>query len=137
MQTSATTAQGQLAVGPVSVRSKFRRSRSTSALHLLPHLDGNSSVGRRFADIALALAGELGGVAMLSEASKVQIRQAAALTIKIEAMQAGLIRGDDVDLEAYTRMSNALTRTLRALGVKRQVAQPTGVAAYLAKASPG
>src|SRR5437016_887258 len=64
-----------------SVRSKFRRSRSARPVHLHPNIDGNTGPGRRFAEVALSLVGELGGEAALSEATRLQVRQAAALTM--------------------------------------------------------
>jgi hypothetical protein len=118
--TNYATTPMQHSVSSRTARSKFRQSRSTKALHLLPDLDGNSTQGRRFADIVLSLVAEMGGEGALGEESRVQVRQVGALTIRLEVMQGALVRGEAVDLEAFTRMSNALTRTLRALGIKRR-----------------
>jgi hypothetical protein len=124
LDAAVTTAPRQPAVSPALSRPKVRKSRSTNVLHKLAGVDGNSTQGRRYADIVLALVAELGGEAALGEESRVQVRQVGALTIRLEEMQGALVRGEAVDLEAFTRMSNSLTRTLRALGIKRRAVRP-------------
>jgi hypothetical protein len=101
-----------------------KRNRRVNALHRLRGVSGKSSQGKYYASVVLALVAELGGEAALGEESRVQVRQVGALTIRLEEMQGALVRGEAVDLEAFTRMSNSLTRTLRALGIKRRAATP-------------
>jgi hypothetical protein len=53
------------------------------------------------------------------------VRQAAALTVQVEALQARIVAGEDVDLEQWTRLSNVLGRTLQRLGLKKPRGKPT------------
>ena len=82
-------------------------------------------VARRYRDVAIALADDLGGQDKLSEPSKILVRQAAALTVQVEGLQSKIVAGDEVDLEQLTRLSNVLGRTLQRLGLKRQTPRPT------------
>jgi hypothetical protein len=82
-------------------------------------VDGRSIVARRYRDVAIALAGDLGGQDKLSESTKILVRQAAALTVQVEQLQSRIVAGKDVDLEQLTRLSNVLGRTLQRLGLKK------------------
>ena len=64
------------------------------------------------------------------------MRNAAALAVKAERMQAAIVKGEDVDLEGLTRLSNCVSRVLSQLGVKRQRRDPTpSLHEYLAATS--
>jgi hypothetical protein len=82
-------------------------------------LNGNSLKARRFREIAVAIADDLGGPDGLSEPTKIQVRQAAGLTLEVEALQSRIVGGDDVDHEQLTRLSNSLSRMLHRLGLKK------------------
>jgi hypothetical protein len=62
-----------------------------------------------------------------------RVRQAAALTVQVEALQGKIVAGEDIDLEQLTRLSNVLGRTLQRLGLKKPAPKrgPT-LAEYLA-----
>jgi hypothetical protein len=85
-------------------------------------MNGNSLRARRYRDVAIALADDLGGQDKLSEPTKILVRQAAALTVQVEALQAKIVAGEDINLEQLTRLSNVLGRTLHRLGLKRPAA---------------
>ena len=109
------------------------RSRLTNSLHALPGVDGRSVEARRYRDLALAFANELGGVAILGEAEQALVRQAAAMVLQAEKLQGAAVRGEDVDLEQMTRLSNSATRALTKLGIKRAARDSTPtLAEYLA-----
>lgn len=97
-----------------------RRTVSTEC-HYLPNVDQRTSAARRYRDLAMAYADELGGEAKLSEVDKALVRQAAALVVRSEEMQGALIRGDGINDEQLTRLTNAATRALQAL---RRKAKP-------------
>ena len=59
---------------------------------------------RRYRDVAIALADDLGGQDKLSESSKILVRQAAALTVQVEGLQSKIVAGEDIDLEQLTRL---------------------------------
>ena len=83
-------------------------------------IDGRTRDARRFRDLVASFSESLGGEAALSEADKALVRNAAALAVKAERMQARIVKGEDVDLEGLTRLSNCVSRVLSQLGVKRE-----------------
>jgi hypothetical protein len=109
-----------MASRPLTVRSAV-----TNDPLFLRGVDGRSLVARRYRDVAIALADDLGGQDKLSESSKILVRQAAALTVQVEELQSKIVAGDDVDLEQLTRLSNVLGRILHRLGLKRPRSKPT------------
>ena len=60
--------------------SAHGRSAVTNDPLFLRGVDGRSMVARRYRDVAITLADDLGGQDKLSEPSKILVRQAAALT---------------------------------------------------------
>ena len=111
---------------PVAGRPLTIRSRLTNDPLLLRGVDGRSEAARRYRDVAIALADDLGGQDKLGEPGKILVRQAAALTVQVEALQSKIVAGEDIDLEQLTRLSNVLGRTLQRLGLKRPPSKPTG-----------
>jgi hypothetical protein len=103
-----------LASRPLTVRSAV-----TNDPLYLRGVDGRSMVARRYRDVAIALADDLGGQERLSELSKILVRQAAALTVQVESLQSKIVGGEDVNLEQLTRLSNVLGRTLQRLGLRK------------------
>jgi hypothetical protein len=117
----------EMASRPLTVRSAL-----TNDPLKLRGIDGRSVDARRYRDVAIALADDLGGQDKLSESSKILVRQAAALTVQVEGLQSKIVAGADVDLEQLTRVANSLSRTLSRLGRKRAVRKLT-VPEYLAQ----
>jgi hypothetical protein len=109
--------------------AKLRRSRVTNGRRMVEGVDSRSREGRRFRDLQIAYADDLGGPDGLSEAQKALVRQAATLQIQAERVQASVLRGEAVDEEQLTRLSNALARVLAALRAK---AEPRDAAPSLA-----
>jgi hypothetical protein len=102
-------------------------------------VNGNSLGARRLRELAAQLADDLGGVDRLSEPVKIQIRQAAALTVEAEQMQARIARGEAINHEDMVRIANSLSRMLQRLGLKRPAPPKakTPLAAYLASKREG
>ncbi len=65
------------------------------------------------------------------------IRQAAALTVQSEALQTKIVRGEDVDLEQLTRITNVQTPTLKELGLQKRRPVTPSLAEYLAAKNGG
>jgi hypothetical protein len=105
-------------------RPKKSCARASNKLHRLDGVHGSSPQGRRFADIVMNLVEECGGLAVLNEAGRLQVRMAATLTLRVEAMQTDIVKGVPVNDEEFTRMSNSLNRTLAAIGKLRKASQP-------------
>jgi hypothetical protein len=97
------------------------RSSVTGALHLLPDVDGRSADGRRYRDLSISFANDLGGADGLTEAQRALVRQAAAMIMQSERLQSAALRGELVDVEQLTRLANSVTRILSRLGIKRKV----------------
>jgi hypothetical protein len=96
--------------------SLFNRSAITNGKKWLPGVDMRSAQGRRFKDLVRAFTADLGGE--LSTAEAALVRQAAALTVRVEDIQATLVKGEAVDDEELVRLINASARLLIALGMK-------------------
>jgi hypothetical protein len=105
-------------------RSPTVRSRITNGKDLLANVDGRSAAARRYRDLALSLADDLGGAASLTEAQSALVRQAAAIIVQSERLQSGVLRGELVDSEQLVRLCNAATRILSRLGIKKRAVQP-------------
>jgi hypothetical protein len=97
-------------------------------------VDGRSAPARRYRDLVKALSDELGGDALLTEPMRAMVRQAAAVTVEAERMQASIINGEDVDTEQLVRVTNTLSRLMNGLKAKAKVikaGQRTGLSEYL------
>jgi len=102
-----------------AARPSRQRSRVTNGSKLVAAVDGRSAEARRYKDVAFSLADDLGGASGLTEAQRALIRQIAAMTVQSERLQGAVLRGELVDVEQLTRLSNALSRMLHRLGLKK------------------
>lgn len=101
-------------------RSPTLRSRVTNGSQLLANVDGRTADARRYRDLTMSLADDLGGAAGLTEAQRALVRQAAAMIVQSERLQSAVLRGELVDCEQLTRLANAATCILARLGIKRR-----------------
>jgi hypothetical protein len=108
----------------IANRSQTLRSRVTNGSQLLANVDGRTAAARRYRDLTISLADDLGGAASLTEAQRALVRQAAAMIVQSEKLQGEVLRGEIVDCEQLTRLANAATRILSRLGLKRTVVHP-------------
>jgi len=118
-----------------AARSANIRSKVTngSRRHQKGATDGRSASARRFRDLIAGFAAPYGGEAALTVGEQALVRNAAALTLKLEQMQADAAAGRPVDSEQLTRLANSAARTLASLrkGREHQMRSPA-----LAVASP-
>jgi trimethylamine:corrinoid methyltransferase-like protein len=98
--------------------SRTNRAAITNGSKWLSGVDMRSAQARRFKDLVRAFTADLGG--NLSTAETAMVRQAAALTVRAEAIQAELVRGDKVSDEELVRITNAVQRILGELGVQQR-----------------
>jgi hypothetical protein len=103
----------------IAERSRTLRSRVTNGKDLLANVDGRTAAARRYRDLCLSLADDLGGASTLTEAQNALVRQAAAMIVQSEKLQGEVLRGETVDSEQLVRLANAATRILTRLGLKR------------------
>jgi hypothetical protein len=104
-------------------RKPEARSRVGNGKVLLPMTDGRSLTARRFQDLYEDIAGDLGGLALLSEGQKQLIRRAATLSAESERQEAEWANGRPFDLTLYSTTSNCLRRIFESLGLQR-IARP-------------
>ena len=71
-------------------------------------------------DIAVALADDCGGAAVLTEAEKLLVRQAASNALVIERLQAEVLAGRSVDHGELARLTSANSELLERLRPKRR-----------------
>src|ERR1700733_641059 len=91
-------------------RSPRLRSRVTNGSKMVAGLDGRTAVARRFRDLQISYADDLGGAAVLTEAQRTLIAQTATLQVQAERVQAAVLNGDSVDAEQLTRLANSVAR---------------------------
>jgi hypothetical protein len=94
------------------------RSRVTNGSKMVHGLDGRTASARRFRDLQIAYAGDLGGPENLGEAQRALIAQTATLQVQAERVQAAVLRGEQIDAEQLTRLANSVARNLVRLGLK-------------------
>jgi hypothetical protein len=113
---------------------KQGRSAVTNGKRTLIGVKGSSKYGRRFRDLIEAYSKEIGGD--LSQFDRAMVKQAAALAIQGEMMQAAIINGEPVNSDDLIRLSSEVRRILDAVAAKaaakRKPAAPA-LAEYLAQ----
>jgi hypothetical protein len=109
---------------PIAAR---RPPRYTPAGIELPRgVDTRTKASRRFIALVTAYEAELGG--SLTEADKALVKQAAALTLQTEQLQADIISGAKVDPDTLIRVSSEARRILTKLKTKKsKPAAPTSL----------
>src|SRR5271156_2019745 len=78
----------------ITERSRTLRSRVTNGKDLLANVDGRTAAARRYRDLTISLADDLGGAGTLSEAQRALVRQAAAMIVQSETLQSAVLRGE-------------------------------------------
>jgi hypothetical protein len=119
-------ASNSIAARPATVRSRVTNGK------MLTGVDGRSAEARRYRDLTFSFADDCGGPSTLTEAQRVLVAQAAALTIQAETLQGAMLRGEEVDIEQQTRVANSLARTLSRLGIRKRADRKLTVPEYLA-----
>ena len=96
-----------------------QRSAVTNGRRLFVEGDGNSAWSRRYRDLIAGHISDMGGRSLLSEAQVSLIKRASAIEVELELAEGKLSRGEEVDLDAFTRAASHLRRILESLGMKR------------------
>jgi hypothetical protein len=80
---------------------------------------------RRFNGLVLKFTHELlGGRTALTALERELVRQAAAMVLRAEQLQAGLVRGEPVDPDELIRVTSEMRRAVKALGLKPRDGAP-------------
>lgn len=104
-------------------RSKRPRSAITSGRQLFISGNPNSAWSRRFHDLIFGHIHDVSagrGPDALSHAQLKLIRVAAAIECELERLDAMLSRSEEVDMDAYARVSGHLRRMWETLGLERR-----------------
>lgn len=117
------------------VRTHRNRSAITNGSWKLDGVDNRKAMGRRYRDLCISFADDLGGASRLTTAQEATVRQLASVTVEAEKLQAQIVLGQGiVDHEQLVRLSNLQARLIGQLGLRqnRQAAEVPNLADYLA-----
>ena len=109
---------------PPATNITRNRSAISNGSWLLEGVDNRSALGRRFRDLCVSFAEGLGGEPNLSEPQRAMIRQAAAVNVQSEKLQASIVKGEDVDHEKIVRLNNLQARLIKQLGIGAKANKP-------------
>jgi hypothetical protein len=119
--------------GIIDAAKPQARSRvSNGSAMFLDSVDGRSVLARRYRDVLAALVSDMGGDP--SEAQSLIARRSATLAVWCELAEAGMAKGDNLDIAEFTTATNALRRLLADIGLERRARDLTPtVDAYVAR----
>jgi hypothetical protein len=114
-------------ISPQRVARHVKQGRSavTNGKRTLIGVKGSSKFGRRYRDLVEAYSTEVGGE--LSQTEMAMIKQAAALAIQSEMMQAAIINGEPVNSDDLIRISSEVRRIVDALRERAGKRKPAAV----------
>jgi hypothetical protein len=118
-------------------RAPRQRSAVTNGKRAFVDGDGNAAWTRRWRDLVMAHARDLGGADALSEAQSSLVRRVATIEIELEQLEGKLSKGEAVDLDGYTRAASHLRRILETLGIARKMKTVPNLKEYLAGKQTG
>jgi hypothetical protein len=121
----------QVACGEITALSPTTRSKITNGSRLLYGIDGRSAAARRYRDLISDLIREHGGAKAMSTVDLGLIRQAAAITLQAELLQARIVRGEVVSADELIRLSSEARRILSSLRKRVPPVRPPTLAEYL------
>jgi hypothetical protein len=76
-------------------------------------IDKRTPAGRRYRDLIAEFSREIAGDGgELSQSELILVRQAAAISLRVEALQIAIVEGAEVDNDDITRLTNILMRLL-------------------------
>ena len=103
-------------VGQAKPEARSRVSNGSATF--LDSVDGRSVLARRYRDILSSLIADMGGDP--SEAQSLIARRSATLAVWCELAEAGMAKGENLDIAEFTAAANALRRLLADIGLERR-----------------
>lgn len=103
----------------LTTRKPTARSRVSNGKDWLANVDQRSSIARRYRDLMASTIADAGGLSECSQARLQLIRRLAALSVQLEALEAKLADGADIDIAEYTSLTSTLVRVVSRLGLNR------------------
>ena len=104
----------------ITPRKPTARSRVSNGRDWLAGVDQRSSIARRYRDLMAEAINDAGGVSECSQARLQLIRRLAALSVQLEALEAKLAEGAEIDITEYTSLTSTLVRVVSRLGIERR-----------------
>jgi hypothetical protein len=103
--------------------TRRNRSKLGNGRRIPDEVDGRTKVARRYRDLFVGYLHDL-QKEEVSESELSLCRAAAVVTLRVEALQTAVGLGEDVSVAKLTMLTNALARTLTALGLRRAENKP-------------
>jgi hypothetical protein len=89
-------------------------------LMTLDDLDGRSLAAKAAKSLIMAMQEDLGGADRLSAAERAIVHRSAVITAMVEDMETRWLAGGDLDVGAYSSLTNVLRRLLATIGLQRR-----------------
>ena len=96
-----------------------QRSAVTNGKVVLPNVNGNSPITRRYKDIASALLSDAGGLDFCSESKQQLIRRFAAASVLAEQLESRVANGEQINITEHTALVSSLVRLANKIGIAR------------------
>lgn len=117
----------------VNVVHRKVRSAMTNGNRSVLFGDGRSAGARRYRDLCIAFAGEVGGLSALPPSGQQTVKGLAQVSVELELLEAKRAAGEAIDPVAFVTLVNSQRRLLRDLrGFRPKTANNT-LADHLAK----
>ena len=95
------------------------RSRISNGREILPGVDQRLAIARRYRDLVAQIAIDQGGPDRCSETRMQLIRRFASGAVLAEALEARLVKGEQVDIAEHALLSSTLVRLAQRIGINR------------------
>ena len=95
---------------PLTVRAAV-----SNGTRIFDGIDGRTIGARRFRDLMVSLAHDLGGIDALTQVERTLLSHAASLTVRSEQLQAAVLKGEAVDPGDLIRLTDAVAGVLERL----------------------
>jgi hypothetical protein len=119
---------------PLQRRVNRNSSQVTKGKRMFVDLgDGRTAWARRWNDLVITHANDLGGYDMLSEAQRSICKRASAIECELEAMEGRMATSQPIEIAVYARLTGVLARLLELVGIRR-LTKPLDPTSALARA---
>jgi hypothetical protein len=105
--------------GRLSIPRRTFRTSIANGSRVLEGVDGRGHIARRYAEVAGAVAADLGGDDRLTELQRHLVRSVAGMVILRENLDAKAVNGEKVNTSQYCRLANSTRRVAATLGLSR------------------
>src|SRR5262249_16432348 len=95
------------------------RSRISNNREILPGVDQRLGIARRYRDLIVQIATELGGLDRISETRLQLIRRFAGSAVLAEELDARIARGEEISIAEYAALSSTLVCLGSRIGLSR------------------